>query len=397
MRVFEPRTLTVLPTNTCTAACRHCSMNASPHRTDRMTYEQIEAILTQVFAELDLLVVVFSGGEATLLGEDLERAIAFCKAHGVVTRLVTNGHWATSEAVALDRLRRLRAAGLDELNISTDDYHLPFVSLQRVRTAFNAALTLDFAAVVITNCFGPESSLTPERLSREFGGGEMKLRYDADGKTVDHDRRSGQTLVVLSNSNVQQLGVGVTRIADSEVEPRPDLDALAQAVGGCPWAVRSAAISAKGHLVSCCGFEVEGNELLDYGDLGDRPLRELLDRADDDLITNMIATIGPPNLRRLLEQLAPDEVDFSRPTYRSYCEVCHDLIHIKKNRDALYRYQGEFVETVMQVREWYAERFTQPDGTVKIPPGVRAPFQFEIRGLSSVAIQQAVEDGEGAR
>ena len=354
-------------------------MSSGPNRSDQLSFDQLERILTQAFAALELKCVCFSGGEPTLLGDDLYRALRLCKEHGVITRVVTNAYWATSSEAALDFVRGLRDAGLDELNISTDDYHLPFISLQRVRFAYEAALRLDFLSVAITNSYGPESSLTPERLNAEFGGGELKLRFDVDGRSLGYDRQDGQTLLVLSNAPVSRLGTGIDGLEEHELPQGADVDALADRIGGCQWAIRSAAISAKGHLVSCCGFDVQDNEILDYGDLDSRPLTELLDAADNDLISNMIAILGPPRIRRMLEQLAPGETDFPRAKYSTYCEVCTDLVTRPRNREALYRHQGEFVEAVVAAREWLASGHTGADGRIRVPKGAKVPFGFELR------------------
>jgi MoaA/NifB/PqqE/SkfB family radical SAM enzyme len=381
MRVFEPNTVTILPTNKCTAACRHCSMNSGPDRSDTLSWTQLENILTQLFAETRLSVVVFSGGESTLLGEDLLKALRLCKQNGVLTRLVTNAFWATSEEAALAKLTELRQAGLDELNISTDDYHLPYISLQRVRWAFEAARKLDFMSISICNAYGPESWLTPERLNQEFGGGkDLAMRFDANGRSMQHQRREGETLVLLSNGTSMQLGRGINGLRESEVQqtPNQELTKLAEEIGGCPWAIRSASVSSKGHFVACCGFEVEDNPILDYGDLKEHSLKELIDRADNDLITNMIAILGPVKLKEMLEEICPDEVSFPRRSYRGYCEVCEDLTKIAKNREALYKYQGMFVDAVVKVREAYAAAYTGPDGKVRIPAGTNLRLQFSL-------------------
>jgi hypothetical protein len=385
MRVLEPNTVTILPTNTCTARCRHCSMNAAPDRHDSLTGEQLERIIDQLVASTDTQVIVFSGGEATLLGEDLNRAIRRVRSHGILSRLVTNAYWATSPEAALAKLRELREAGLDELNISTDDFHLPYISLQKVRTAFEAARGLDFKSVVICNAYGPESWLTPERLEAEFGGGDMKRRFDADGRSVIHEHEDGRTLVLLSNALAMQLGRGVSGVADSEVVHHgtgAGWDALAEiagTVGGCAWAVRSAAISPKGHLLACCGTEVDGNPILDYGSLEEHTLEELLDFADNDLITNMIAFLGPVRIKLILDQIAPGETEFPRASYRGVCEVCEDLVKIERNRAALERHQGHFVGAVMAMREAYKEQFTV-DGKVRIPPSLNFVLSFDPKG-----------------
>ncbi|MCC6994144.1 MAG: radical SAM protein [Deltaproteobacteria bacterium] len=368
-RVFEPRQLTVLTTSKCTAACRHCCMNSSPERADTLSWPQLESSLTQAFAELaHLEVIIFAGGEPLLLGQDLLAAIRLCKRHGVVTRIVTNAYWATSREHARFKLRELKEAGLDEVNISTDDYHLPWIPLDAVRHAYEEAIALEFSAVVLANCFGPETTLTPERVKRELGAQpNLHLHLNDAGGVIEHKAHNGKTLVVLANTPVQRLGRGERELATSELgAAHPDLDALGEEVGGCPWAIKAAAISARGHFVSCCGFEVEDNPILDYGDLARTPLAELLDKADNDLASNMIAIIGPIRIMNMLQELCPDEVSFPG-NYRTYCEVCSDLVSSKQNRDALYRHMGRFAELVLDARQYLKEKY-QDHGVLDYPP-----------------------------
>lgn len=352
-RVIEPRQLTVLVTSKCTAACAHCCMNSSPERDDTLTWEQLERILTQALTELDLRVIIFAGGEPMLLGETLYRAIRLCKQHGRMTRIVTNAYWAGNRDHALLKLKELRAAGLDELNISTDDYHDPYISFDHVRNAYEVALTLDFSAVVLANCYGPNSTLTPDRLTTALATPDMQLRFDDDGQGKSLVKKKGKTLVVLSNSPVQRLGRGIDQLPEEDFPSTPigqSLDELADAIGGCPHAIRSAAISAKGHLLACCGFELEGNPILDFGDLAEHSMAELLDRADDDLCANLIAILGPVKVMRLLQKICPDEVSFPR-NYRSYCEACADVVDVEQNRRALYRHMDDLAPLMLQARD----------------------------------------------
>ncbi|MCC6994139.1 MAG: radical SAM protein [Deltaproteobacteria bacterium] len=368
-RVLEPRQITILTTSKCTAACRHCCMNSSPERSDTLTWEQLEKILSQAFTDLRLKLVIFAGGEPMLLGNTLYKALRMVKSHGLATRMVTNAYWASSREHAQLKLRELEQAGLDELNISSDDYHLDFIKLDAVRNAYELALTMNFSAVVLANCFGPESHLTPERIRREFGTADMKLRFDDDGATIENHKQKGKTLVVLSNSPVQSLARGCTEMKPSELPAAltdSELDRIGDLVGGCPWAIRSAAISAKGHFVACCGFEVEDNPILDYGSLDTHPLAELVDKADNDLVTNMIAILGPIKVMRLLQRICPDEISFPRG-YRSYCEVCFDLVSLKQNRDALYRHMDEFVEVILAARNLVKQTYLDK-GVREYPP-----------------------------
>lgn len=247
----------------------------------------------------------------------------------------------------------------------------------------------------MANAYGPTSELNPERIKQEFGEGQdMKLRFDSDGHQIDHKGKRGRSLVVLSNSPVQRLGRGIAEMQEAELGPANlQLDELSDKIGGCPWAIRSAAISAKGHFVSCCGFEVEDNPILDYGDLNKESLHSLLERADNDLLSNMIAILGPIKMMRLLQQICPDEVLFPR-SYRSYCEVCSDLVSFKQNRDALYKHMGKFAQLVLDIRRIIKERYTQ-DGRVVLPDLQIVTLTKPTAGAEGIPLERA-EDKERA-
>ncbi len=341
-------------------------MSSGPERREELSSADLIQILGDLLAEArQVKVVVFAGGEPLLLGEALRDGIRTVKKHGVIARVVTNGYWATSAEEAERVVRWLREAGLDELNISTDDHHLPYISLQRVRWAYRAALDAGFLSVAIAHCGGPKSVLTPALLEEELGGAGARpdRRFAPDGTAIEQAWTPGRTKVVLSNANLQRIGRGVDRISDDELPAGVE---HLSAHGGCPWAVRSAAISPSGNLLSCCGFELENNPVLDYGDLRSQSAKELLDSVDDDLVTNLIAIVGPPKLKDLLVEHWPDEVKFDR-AYRSYCEVCWDLVHIPQNRDALIRHQGAFVDLVVAVREQLRKLWGTADGEVVLP------------------------------
>src|SRR5690348_8930809 len=139
MKVLKPSQLTILPTSQCTARCAHCSMNSGPERRgERLTFDQMRKAIDELHSNSPLLVVIFAGGEPLLLGEHLLNAVAHADSLGILTRVVTNAYWATSKDVARRVLNQLREAGLQELNISCDDYHLPYIPFERVETAWKA-------------------------------------------------------------------------------------------------------------------------------------------------------------------------------------------------------------------------------------------------------------------
>jgi hypothetical protein len=341
---LKPYQLTVLTTSQCNAICDHCSQNSHPRRQDRLTVEQIRCAIDELHRVSRLATIIFSGGEPTLLGNDLSDAIAHAHSLGITTRLVTNVHWGLTPAAARAKLIELRDAGLQELVMSADDYHLPFVPFERIENAWHASKGLGFRSVCIANCSGPSSKVTPSFIMDQLGE-QIPLYSDDDhSETVRTDSPDG-TLYTLFHSPILRLGRGNTRIRPDDLgSPAESTDLK----GGCPWAVRSAALSASNHLVACCAIETNGNPILDFGDVATMTVPALLQRANDDDIVSAIALLGPAFLREFLAKRAPD-IAF-REQYSSICELCEHIVRRRETVEALREHQGEIKRYVLAAR-----------------------------------------------
>jgi len=123
-RAFSPNTLTILCTYQCTAACRQCCFESSPQIKGRLTRQTIIARIKEAKSAFpNLKVVVFSGGEALMLKDDLFASIAHCTSEGLLTRVVSNGYWGKTPKMAQNTVAKLQKAGLRELNLSTGRDH----------------------------------------------------------------------------------------------------------------------------------------------------------------------------------------------------------------------------------------------------------------------------------
>lgn len=330
MALLQPQQVTVLATSQCTAACSHCSMNSSPERRDRLRLQTFIDTIEELHSRSPLRVVIFAGGEPTLAGEMLLNAIAHADMLGIVTRIVTNASWAISEAKAAAKIRELRQAGLGELNISADDYHLSYIPFDNVVRAWRAAKGQGFSSVVIANCYGPNSLVTPcyvmDRLAET-----LPMRFDEDGTPDALPPASADgTVYMMSNSYLQLLGRSHGQIAIDDVFLPDNQATLA---GGCPWAVRSAALSPRGHLVACCGIEAEGNAVLDFGPVTAGTAQKLVEAADSDVLVNAIALLGPYYVQQFVKARHP-EIGF-RPRYATVCEICEDIVTRAEIVDAI--------------------------------------------------------------
>lgn len=349
MRVVElsPYQLTFLTTSQCTAACAHCSVRSSPERRDRLTFAEMRHTVDRLLERGTLKLVIFAGGEPTLVGEHLLDTIAYCDSIGLCTRVVTNASWAPTKSTARRKIEALRMAGLMELNLSADDYHLPYIAFRNIRNAWEASKGAGFSAVVIANAVGPQSKVTPDFIMHELGE-TIPLVYDDNGFKAELSTRADDgTLYGLSNAYLQNLGRSHSDLP-KEVFYRPKTDDLIS--GPCPWAIQSAAVSPQNHLVACCGMEAEGNQVLDFGEIcSETDMNALISKANDDVLVSAIAHLGPAWLLSLLNQkgiTSRTVADFS-----SMCEICEYVVSDANLVSALRAHSPTLAATVLRSME----------------------------------------------
>jgi MoaA/NifB/PqqE/SkfB family radical SAM enzyme len=354
MRQLTPNMLTILTTNTCTASCGHCTVHSSPQRRGKLSLNTIVKVIDELHSIGTLQVVVFAGGEPTLMKETLLDSIAHCDMLGITTRVVTNASWATTDYAAKKMIRKLREAGLAELNLSADDFHLPYISFENIKRAWKASKGQGFVNVAIANCAGPNSQITPDYIRQEFEEHDIEVRFDDDGvQTAPTAIRLDGTTYMLSNGLLQRIGRAREHVHDEDLYfPRQaDLDR------GCPWAIRAAALSPNGHLVACCGIEASGNEVLDFGDTAVYSALELARDANERPMINAISTIGPYRLLQLAKSLDRANTVQVRARYASVCEACEDLVRQPAALAVLERHQSRVA------REISAKRKSQEEAT----------------------------------
>jgi 4Fe-4S single cluster domain len=325
---ITPKSLIVLTTNQCTATCGHCCMNSSAKRRERIDHGLMLRAISSFKTLYDIKLVVFAGGEPTLLKGSLLAAIAHCRQQHIVTRLVTNVSWAINEAKADEGFRALFAAGLNDVNISCDDYHDPFIPFERVKIAWKSARKLAFNSIIIANASHKGSRLTPQYIESELGE-ELPLRFDDDGSEGSipaPDSRTG-TIIGMSNARLQRLGRATDSFVEDDLETHQSDLVMSQS---CPNAIKMPALTPEGSVVACCGFELAGNPVLDFGSLKSQDVGSLIESANDNIIAAVISRLGPGFLVKFANKISPGIIPPKK--YAGICEACQDVV---QNHDVL--------------------------------------------------------------
>jgi hypothetical protein len=146
----------------CSAACRHCMYACSPRwAADRISDEDLETILGQLAHSIEPSPrgpesislshgLHFTGGEPFLDFDLLCRAVRRATELGIPSTFVeTNATWCVNDAVAREKLRTLRAAGLKGIMISVNPFFLEFVPFERTQRAIRCGLEVFHRNVVV--------------------------------------------------------------------------------------------------------------------------------------------------------------------------------------------------------------------------------------------------------
>lgn len=270
----------------------------------------------QISETLPPQVVIFTGGEATRLGEPLLEAIASVSTRGICTRLVTNAEWATTDELSRDMIHNLRDAGLNELNISFDDFHLEYIDLDNVQRAWRASQGVGFGAVALAVVEGRSSWATQERALLDVTG---QVPTFTRGHAMLVSPADDGTRYMVHTSPLSRLG-RARSLPESCFQPAP---AAVPPVGPCGAMAPGAVITADNHVSQCCGALPDTNLVLRGASLDDLHWRDAVDLLVADPLGIALRELGPHFLALLVEDLGGCPPSVSG--FRTMCEYCESV------------------------------------------------------------------------
>jgi hypothetical protein len=325
---IHPRTLTILGTYKCTAQCQDCCFGSNPWLTQRLCLQDILAFIEEGSRYQAVRVVVFSGGECFLLGDDLVRAIEFAASKGLKTRCVTNGYWAKSLRHGRSRLRALKRAGLCELNISTGDYHQRWVSQDTVVNA--ACLGVEL---------GLERTLVVVELQRTRHVTAARLLGDARLSGLVRSERASSFAVIES----PWMPMDARRVIE---QPEDHLltGKNLHRKRGCESVLTTIVVTPERRIGFCCGLSREMIPELN-AEWGENSLHQLLQQAGRDFLKIWLFVDGP---ERILAWAATKDARIEwEGRYAHHCHACLALFEDDLVRKAIAEHYRERVDDVL--------------------------------------------------
>ncbi len=289
--------LTFVVTSRCNASCAHCATSCGPTRSDALPSPEIKRMIDEAALVKDgrPLRVDFTGGELFLDFDLLLDLVSHAAALGAEVGCVSNGYWATSEDAAMDRVNRLKAAGLHTIAISTSRFHQAFVSLRRVKRAISAARAVGLWT-------------------------ELKVVVTAD---EDGDQGAAMEWINQIDSHLAHYAPLLPYLREGEQLCEQDYLGD-EGLPACACPGHSLCIAEDG-VAYTCGIAGSGTPFLALGDTKMLPiasLDRLMRRAGKQ---HLLLTQGPIHFARAV--IAAGQGDRLRKRYSSVCDLCLHIAH----------------------------------------------------------------------
>ena len=329
----KARTLSVMPTYQCTAHCKHCGTYSSPKETTWLDPELITSAIDQAI-NAGYKVVVFTGGEPTLAGENLFKYIRQVAEKRICSRIVTNACWADTEENADLMMNKLIEAGLREVNFSTGDQHARFVDFDNILRATRAAVKvgcLQTIAIMV-------ETVEERAISK---------------KTITDHPEYKRIMADFPKAKIKIIESPWMPLTPNNIEKYTEGRALNNANlpmhTGCNSCLTTTTLQADGRIGACCGLGMRNIPELQLGRIDEISIEEADKRGENDFLKRWIRVEGPERI--LAWAAAHDQSIEWENMYAHRCQTCIRLYKDKKVRDVIRDHYEEKIPDVL-FREW---------------------------------------------
>lgn len=297
-----PASIAILYTRECNYVCDHCSVCSAPSTKEHMESSLVEKITNEAYKIPSIRTIVFTGGEPMLNLDKLKNDLALVRYKGFTTRIVTNAWWANDYEECENTMYELSKSGLHEINVSYDDFHLPYLNkFGGEKNIFNIALAAK--KIGITLLYGmvlhPKSTIRSSDL-------EKKLE------------QLGVTGTLFLEGYVAPLGRARQTLDDSFFIPQ-------DSSGHCGELVKTINIQPNGDVAFCCGHAIftGAKDFFIVGNINDDSLKSIIKKMQKNMLLWFLWTKGPEEVMKYLD---------IQENIHNMCEICYLLGTKYKNR-----------------------------------------------------------------
>ncbi len=294
------RSVGLLLTYKCNAACQFCYYNCCPEKGGLMPVDMaVSAWQSLKILAGDSAKIHVTGGEPFLYWDRLEEILkeAIKQDLGKVDLIETNGFWAANEKIIRQRLKRLVELGMHRLKISTDPFHQEYVDIEPIRRL----------AEIATDILGTERVLVRW---------QKYLDDSAKMKSLSSAQREQKYISAVNDYPCRFTGRAAGRLAEL-VASKP-IDAIASM--NC----KSDLLGAKGVHIDPFGNVFSGTcSGIIVGNVGQACLEDIWKEfhPSQNEFVNILFNLGPFGLLERSEGLGYKKAEF----YADKCHLCTNI------------------------------------------------------------------------
>lgn len=329
-KFLSPTMLSFVVTDGCTAHCKDCCFNCSPKNSTFITAEDMIKTIKQVIDTVSA--VVFTGGEATLYLDEISKVIRFCSENNILTRLVTNGWWASTPEKSDKFVKKLIDTGLSELNTSTGDMHQRFIPLRNIMNIAYSCVKYNIILAINAE-YSDTHSFSPFKFQESEIWKEFK-EIDINEKVEIFP----SPWISLSNEgNYSYEGVNVL---DNSI----DL--------GCQYLFSQIIVHPNQDIIACCGLASDRINEMNLGNISQTQILEAWEVEINDTLKKWLFISGPKKILNTLMDIDDDlRVSVSDKFNKSVhqCQFCNILHNDLMAKESVKKYLPLFKKQIEKV------------------------------------------------
>lgn len=322
--LIKPDSIVFVVTHKCTASCKNCCFGCSPKKKQKLSLTEVKGYLDQALDSYgdSIRIAVFTGGEAFLLGNDINSMIEYAHRKKLRTRIVTNGYWANSLVQAKTRISVLRELGLDEINFSTGDEHIQWVPITHIYNGVVASM--DAGLVTAVNIESHDNTT----INVNSFIADLKLE-----QYLDRERYQNPLKVIG--------GVWVPFKRDEKIVYSPS--PLGVNRSKCQSIFSTVAINPYSVMMACCGLPSEQMLTMRLGNVKDNPIPVLYEQMFSDLFKLWLYVDGP---YKILDYIQKGR-GISKPITGHICQICAEIQKDEGNIDFITAHYDSILHRVV--------------------------------------------------
>lgn len=308
------KTLALIYTWRCNAACASCCYSCGPKRTEKLSLKKAVSLIEEAEHIEGIKHLSISGGEPFLYLNEIKILLKEWKKTGCTSNCVTNAFWASTYQKAVDILKDLKNNGLTTLSLSCDIYHKKFIPVERITNALNAAKSLEINTEVSCSRGINDPHITDLLPSTENISGPLQ-----EGTLVPSGRAAG----LPQDQFIYQEALPIERCG----------------------MLNTITVFPNGVVYPCCSVYGDA-PFLSIGNINETSLKEIIEDAHFNPLLLIMERQGFGSLVNLGKNIDPD-ISLPSKVVNS-CHLCHELLSNPKTAEAILKgvlqFEREFYE-----------------------------------------------------